>query len=86
MSLITPRALLATRGTKEEPNAERGDFKNPKDENTVFKWMYEYGQYLGELSNQPSSNTEARIFEGGHEFPVEEREYAYQWLEKMLLK
>lgn len=84
LSLIAPRACLATRGRQEVPFTLQGDFATPKDENSVLEWIFTLGKHWCRLYGVSEDRMQVQFFDGGHEFPEAQRGYAYEWLAKQL--
>ncbi len=84
LSLIAPRACLATRGRDEPSLSFMGNFATSGEENSVMEWVYELARYWNRLNGIPEDRMQVRFFDGGHEFPEEQRIYAYQWLAEQL--
>lgn len=85
LGMVPPRALLATRGEQEFPFTEQGDLHSPEEERGVLRWAFDYAKIFCQLYGVSEDRVLARIFKGGHEFPKEEREYAYHWLDEVLI-
>ena len=43
-----------------------------------------FGKHLCKLHRTSEDRMEVRSFDGGHEFPEKERQYAHKWLSKHL--
>jgi len=84
LSLIVPRACLATRGRKEIPFTLQGDFVTSEEENSVLEWAFKLGGHWCSLHGVSEERMQVQFFDGGHEFPEEQRNYAYKWLAKHL--
>jgi dienelactone hydrolase len=84
LELIAPRAILATRGRKEIPLMEIGDFESPEDENSVLEWAFNVAKFWCHLYGVSGEKMQVRFFNGGHEFPEAERKNAYRWLQSQL--
>jgi hypothetical protein len=85
LGMVPPRSLLATRGEQELIFTDQGDLRSPEEEGGVLRWAFDYAKIFYKLYGVSEDRVEVRIFKWGHEFPKEEREYAYQWLDKVLI-
>jgi len=83
LGMMPPRALLATRGERETPLGPE-DLQSTEEERSVLRWAFDYGRLFCRLYGVSEERVQVRVFEGGHEFPKDEREHAYHWLDTVL--
>jgi len=84
LALIAPRAVLATRGRRKE-KLLKFCLNSSRSELAVMQWAFEYAKLFCTLQDVPESHMRCRFFNGAHEFPESERNFAYQWLKKHLM-
>ena len=78
LALIAPRPFLMTRGLNEMSNEEDSK-KHVQETKAIENYVRAYYKKLNS-----SDNLKTIYFDGGHTFPSEIREKAYNWLDKYL--
>jgi len=77
LGMIPPRGLLATKGDEEHPLTNLGDLRSPEEAISVLKWAFDYSKIFCRLYGVSDDQMQVRVYNGVHEFPQSEREYAY---------